>query len=41
VVGFLEALESAGATWAIMVLAGPADRRTLFAERVLPVVAGR
>jgi len=40
VVGFLEALESAGATWAIMVLAGPADRRTLLAERVLPVVAG-
>jgi alkanesulfonate monooxygenase SsuD/methylene tetrahydromethanopterin reductase-like flavin-dependent oxidoreductase (luciferase family) len=32
----LRALERAGATWAIMVLAGPAGRRELLAERVLP-----
>jgi alkanesulfonate monooxygenase SsuD/methylene tetrahydromethanopterin reductase-like flavin-dependent oxidoreductase (luciferase family) len=32
----LRALEAAGAAWAVMVLAGPADRRTLVAERVLP-----
>lgn len=37
---FLRDLEGAGATWAIMVLAGPADRRRLVAERVLPAVAG-
>lgn len=29
------ALETAGATWTIMVLAGPADRRALVADRVL------
>jgi alkanesulfonate monooxygenase SsuD/methylene tetrahydromethanopterin reductase-like flavin-dependent oxidoreductase (luciferase family) len=29
------ALENAGATWMIMVLAGPADRRALVADRVL------
>jgi alkanesulfonate monooxygenase SsuD/methylene tetrahydromethanopterin reductase-like flavin-dependent oxidoreductase (luciferase family) len=36
----LRELEAAGATWAIMVLAGPADRRRLLAERVLPALAG-
>jgi alkanesulfonate monooxygenase SsuD/methylene tetrahydromethanopterin reductase-like flavin-dependent oxidoreductase (luciferase family) len=35
----LGALARAGATWAVLVLAGPADRRALVAERVLPVVA--
>ena len=34
----LRALEEAGAEWAILVLAGPADRRALLAERVLPSV---
>ena len=33
---FLRELEGAGAAWAVMVLAGPADRRALLAERVLP-----
>ena len=32
----LRDLADAGATWAIMVLAGPAGRRELLAERVLP-----
>jgi alkanesulfonate monooxygenase SsuD/methylene tetrahydromethanopterin reductase-like flavin-dependent oxidoreductase (luciferase family) len=32
---FLQALAGAGATWAIFVPAGPADRRALIAERVL------
>ena len=32
----LQSLEAAGAEWAILVLAGPADRRALVAERVLP-----
>jgi alkanesulfonate monooxygenase SsuD/methylene tetrahydromethanopterin reductase-like flavin-dependent oxidoreductase (luciferase family) len=36
----LRDLADAGATWAVMVLAGPADRRALLAERVLPAVAG-
>lgn len=35
-VAFLLDLEKAGAVWAAMVLAGPADRRALLAERVLP-----
>jgi alkanesulfonate monooxygenase SsuD/methylene tetrahydromethanopterin reductase-like flavin-dependent oxidoreductase (luciferase family) len=34
----LRALADAGATWAIMVLAGPAGRRELIAERVLPLL---
>jgi alkanesulfonate monooxygenase SsuD/methylene tetrahydromethanopterin reductase-like flavin-dependent oxidoreductase (luciferase family) len=34
--GYLRDLAEAGATWAIMVLAGPSGRRELFAERVLP-----
>ena len=38
---YLLALEGAGAEWAILVLAGPADRRTLLAERVLPRLARR
>jgi alkanesulfonate monooxygenase SsuD/methylene tetrahydromethanopterin reductase-like flavin-dependent oxidoreductase (luciferase family) len=38
--GHLRALEGAGAGWAILVVAGPADRRRLLAERVLPVLAG-
>jgi alkanesulfonate monooxygenase SsuD/methylene tetrahydromethanopterin reductase-like flavin-dependent oxidoreductase (luciferase family) len=33
--GFLAELEAAGATWAVMVLAGPADRRQLIAQRVI------
>ena len=37
-VGHIAALGSAGATWAIMVVAGPADRRALLAERVLPAL---
>ena len=37
-VAYLRALEEAGARWAIPVLAGPADRRALVAERVLPHV---
>jgi alkanesulfonate monooxygenase SsuD/methylene tetrahydromethanopterin reductase-like flavin-dependent oxidoreductase (luciferase family) len=37
---FLRDLEGAGASWAIMVLAGPADRRRLVAEAVLPEVVG-
>jgi hypothetical protein len=37
-VGFLGDLEAAGATWAVAVLAGPADRRALVAERVLPAL---
>jgi alkanesulfonate monooxygenase SsuD/methylene tetrahydromethanopterin reductase-like flavin-dependent oxidoreductase (luciferase family) len=32
----LRELAAAGATWAIMVLAGPGDRRRLVADRVLP-----
>lgn len=36
--GHLRALAAAGATWAIMVLAGPAGRRELMAERVLPAL---
>jgi alkanesulfonate monooxygenase SsuD/methylene tetrahydromethanopterin reductase-like flavin-dependent oxidoreductase (luciferase family) len=39
-VDHLRALEGAGARWAIMVVAGPADRRRLLAERVLPALAG-
>jgi alkanesulfonate monooxygenase SsuD/methylene tetrahydromethanopterin reductase-like flavin-dependent oxidoreductase (luciferase family) len=34
--GFLGQLQGAGATWTVMVLAGPADRRRLIAERILP-----
>jgi alkanesulfonate monooxygenase SsuD/methylene tetrahydromethanopterin reductase-like flavin-dependent oxidoreductase (luciferase family) len=37
-VAFLRDLAAAGATWAIMVLAGPAGRRELVAERVLPAL---
>lgn len=37
-VEFLLDMEKAGAAWAVMVLAGPADRRTLLAEKVLPQV---
>lgn len=37
-VPFLGALEEAGAAWAVFVLAGPADRRVLLAERVLPAL---
>ncbi|HEX2031122.1 MAG TPA: LLM class flavin-dependent oxidoreductase [Actinomycetota bacterium] len=35
---FLQALAEAGAGWAVLVLAGPADRRRLVAERVLPAL---
>jgi alkanesulfonate monooxygenase SsuD/methylene tetrahydromethanopterin reductase-like flavin-dependent oxidoreductase (luciferase family) len=34
--GYLRDLADAGATWAIMVLAGPAGRRELLADQVLP-----
>jgi alkanesulfonate monooxygenase SsuD/methylene tetrahydromethanopterin reductase-like flavin-dependent oxidoreductase (luciferase family) len=37
---YLRSLEAAGAEWAVLVLAGPADRRALIAERVLPLVSG-
>lgn len=37
-VAFVAALEAAGASWVIMVLAGPADRRSLLAERLLPAL---
>jgi alkanesulfonate monooxygenase SsuD/methylene tetrahydromethanopterin reductase-like flavin-dependent oxidoreductase (luciferase family) len=37
-VELLGALRDAGATWAIMVPAGPGDRRRLIAERVLPAL---
>jgi alkanesulfonate monooxygenase SsuD/methylene tetrahydromethanopterin reductase-like flavin-dependent oxidoreductase (luciferase family) len=37
--GYLRDLADAGATWAIMVLAGPAGRRELLADRVLPLLA--
>jgi alkanesulfonate monooxygenase SsuD/methylene tetrahydromethanopterin reductase-like flavin-dependent oxidoreductase (luciferase family) len=33
-------LETSGATWAVMVLAGPADRRRLVAQKVLPALSG-
>jgi alkanesulfonate monooxygenase SsuD/methylene tetrahydromethanopterin reductase-like flavin-dependent oxidoreductase (luciferase family) len=35
---FLEDLATAGATWAIVVLAGPGDRRTLVGERTIPAL---
>jgi alkanesulfonate monooxygenase SsuD/methylene tetrahydromethanopterin reductase-like flavin-dependent oxidoreductase (luciferase family) len=37
--GFLHELAAAGATWAIVVPAGPPGRRELIAERVLPALA--
>jgi alkanesulfonate monooxygenase SsuD/methylene tetrahydromethanopterin reductase-like flavin-dependent oxidoreductase (luciferase family) len=37
-IGFLEGLARAGASWAVAVLAGPADRRALVGERVLPIL---
>lgn len=37
---FLRELEGAGAVWAVMVMAGPADRRKVLAERVLSEVRG-
>jgi alkanesulfonate monooxygenase SsuD/methylene tetrahydromethanopterin reductase-like flavin-dependent oxidoreductase (luciferase family) len=40
-VRFLRALAQAGAAWVVMVLAGPADRRRLLAERVLPAIGSR
>ncbi len=39
-VEWLRSLSDAGATWAILLLAGPADRRRLVAEHVLPHLAG-
>jgi alkanesulfonate monooxygenase SsuD/methylene tetrahydromethanopterin reductase-like flavin-dependent oxidoreductase (luciferase family) len=38
--GFLHELGEAGATWAIVVLAGPGDRRSLVGERTLPLLRG-
>lgn len=40
-VGWFESLETAGASWAIVVPAGPADRVELIAERVLPNLRSR
>ena len=37
--GFLGDLAGAGATWAVLVVAGPADRRELIADRVLPALS--
>lgn len=37
-VRFLVGLSAAGAAWAVMVVAGPADRRGVIAEGVLPVI---
>ena len=39
-IAFLGELAAAGAAWAVLMLAGPADRRALLAERVLPLVTG-
>jgi alkanesulfonate monooxygenase SsuD/methylene tetrahydromethanopterin reductase-like flavin-dependent oxidoreductase (luciferase family) len=38
--GFFRDLGAAGATWAVIVPAGPADRRQLIAKEVLPALAG-
>lgn len=38
--GFLGDLAEAGATWAIVVLTGPGDRRSLVGERTLPALRG-
>jgi alkanesulfonate monooxygenase SsuD/methylene tetrahydromethanopterin reductase-like flavin-dependent oxidoreductase (luciferase family) len=38
-VEWLVSLRDAGATWAVLLLAGPPDRRTLVAEHVLPQLA--
>jgi alkanesulfonate monooxygenase SsuD/methylene tetrahydromethanopterin reductase-like flavin-dependent oxidoreductase (luciferase family) len=38
--GFLGDLADAGAIWAVVVLAGPGDRRTLVGERTLPALRG-
>ncbi|HEV8572487.1 MAG TPA: LLM class flavin-dependent oxidoreductase [Actinomycetota bacterium] len=38
---FLRGLAEAGATWAVIVPAGPADRRQLIAKEVLPALAQR
>jgi hypothetical protein len=37
-VAFLAALADAGATWAVLMLAGPADRLDLVAREVVPAV---
>jgi alkanesulfonate monooxygenase SsuD/methylene tetrahydromethanopterin reductase-like flavin-dependent oxidoreductase (luciferase family) len=39
-IGFLSRLEEVGAAWGILLLAGPADRLDLVAERVLPSLRG-
>jgi alkanesulfonate monooxygenase SsuD/methylene tetrahydromethanopterin reductase-like flavin-dependent oxidoreductase (luciferase family) len=38
--GFLGDLADGGATWAVVVLTGPGDRRTLVGERTLPALRG-
>ena len=38
-VAFLRRLRDRGATWAVLMLAGPANRAELIAERVLPELA--
>jgi alkanesulfonate monooxygenase SsuD/methylene tetrahydromethanopterin reductase-like flavin-dependent oxidoreductase (luciferase family) len=40
-VRFLDALADAGASWAVIVTAGPSDRRRLLAEAVLPALRAR
>jgi alkanesulfonate monooxygenase SsuD/methylene tetrahydromethanopterin reductase-like flavin-dependent oxidoreductase (luciferase family) len=39
--GHLSALASAGASWGVLVVAGPADRTELIAEQVLPALSAR
>jgi alkanesulfonate monooxygenase SsuD/methylene tetrahydromethanopterin reductase-like flavin-dependent oxidoreductase (luciferase family) len=38
--GFLGDLADAGASWAVLVLAGPGDRRTLVGKRTIPALRG-
>jgi alkanesulfonate monooxygenase SsuD/methylene tetrahydromethanopterin reductase-like flavin-dependent oxidoreductase (luciferase family) len=40
-VWWLEGLETAGATWAVLVPAGPPDRLEVIAERVFPLMRAR
>ncbi|HWC31735.1 MAG TPA: LLM class flavin-dependent oxidoreductase, partial [Actinomycetota bacterium] len=40
-IGFLDGLAAAGADWAVFVVAGPADRRDLLTDEVLPRLGSR
>jgi alkanesulfonate monooxygenase SsuD/methylene tetrahydromethanopterin reductase-like flavin-dependent oxidoreductase (luciferase family) len=40
-VGWLEGLETAGATWAVLLPAGPPDRLEVIAEHVFPLMRAR